>query len=459
MISSIMNTYNIVFFFIAITLFLTVLKGTIDIKPAKVKPCLYTLLVVGILLRLILAPIIEGFYSDMYLFKKWSSLAADSLSNFYSSTWCDYPPFYIYILSIIGKIVGGLNLTSNPDIYVIVLKLPSILADIITSYIIYRVASKEFKPILALLLSGFYLFNPAVIINSTVWGQVDSFFTMLIVIALLLLKAEKKPFSAAVFTIAVLMKPQALIFIPVLGYELLMDLFKRKNYKNFILSILSSIITALIIIIPFSSGDKALSKNPLWVYDLFMNTKEGYKFASVNAYNLFSALGANRLNDSETLFIFSYGTWGYILAIAVALFSGLLFLKAKDSAVISLAALVQITGFFVLWTRMHERYMFPAVAIAILAYIYLKDIRILALFGGFSLISFLNAHDVLYRSLILNNSDIPATDIFLQTFSLLNVLLFCFLVKVSIDIIIKNKIINISPNKNNRNTIGHGKNK
>ena len=442
--SSFMNTYSVAFFAVAIILFLIIRKQSISIKPKNEKIFLILFLTSGFILRLILAPQVEGFSTDIAAFKSWATTAAESYSKFYSSTWCDYPPVYIFILGIIGDIVNNFGIASSPGLYLIMIKLPSMIADIITSYIIYKVASKEFRPAMALFLSNFYLFNPAVLINSTLWGQVDSLFTMLIVIALLLLKKEKKPLSTVVFTIAVLMKPQALIFIPVLGYELLVDLFKRKNYKNFIYSIAASLVTAVLILLPFSTGERSLLKNPLWIYDLFENTKNGYEYISLNAYNFFSFIGVNLEKDAEMAFLFSYGTWGYILAIIVALFTGYLFLKAKNSSVILIGAAVQIIGFFVFWTRMHERYMFPAIAVVMLAYIYLKDVRILALFAGASLTIFINSQDVLTRMMATNYPHIPPENMLLRVFSFVNVILFALLVWIAIDVVIRNKIISIS---------------
>lgn len=40
---------------------------------------------------------------------------------------------------------------------------------------------------MSIILAAFYLFNPAILVNSSVWWQVDSFFTLILVLAVYML--------------------------------------------------------------------------------------------------------------------------------------------------------------------------------------------------------------------------------------------------------------------------------
>lgn len=85
--------------------------------------------------------------------------------------------------------------------------------------------------------------------------------------------------------------------------------------------------------------------------------------------------------------------------------------------------------------RMHERYLFPAAALSVLAFIYLKDKRLLLLCIGFSAASYINTHSILFGAGGGMNSS-AYTPVLMFT-SLLNVVLFLYLVKVLYDISIK----------------------
>jgi Gpi18-like mannosyltransferase len=110
----------------------------------------------------------------------------------------------------------------------------------------------------------------------------------------------------------------------------------------------------------------------------------------------------------------------------------LIYIKGDSRALAPATALLLIAGVFIFGVRMHERYLFPAVALAILAFIYLGDRRLLLPVLGFSATSFINTHVILFKTLrgINAASDGPA----LIGASVLNVLLFAYLVKVLIDI-------------------------
>lgn len=414
--------YAVAFLILFFAAYYLVIRKKVKIRPDNVKIILLTLLGVGLLLRIPIALLINSHPFDLSTFKNWATTAATNFSQFYQGrNTSDYPPLYIYVLFLIGKL-GSLSVLS--PYFTLLLKLPSIVADIATSLLIYKLAKKYFSLEISLLLAAFYTFNPAIIINSTIWGQVDSFFTFIIVAAIFLLSEKKLGLASVLFTAAVLMKPQGIIFLPVLFFELI----RQKSLKSWLKVFISALFAALVIVLPFS-----LNTNGLWIFKLYASTLGEYPYASVNAFNFFSLLGANYAKDSGTLFVFSYHTWGLIAIITITAFSWFLFIKGNSRVYASAVALLLIDGVFTFSSRMHERYMFPAVALSILTYIYLRDKRLMLLAAGFSTTIYINTHFVLYETQSGINS-ISYGHILIVT-SLLNVVLFGYLVKVLYDIV------------------------
>jgi Gpi18-like mannosyltransferase len=390
-------------------------KLEIDLKEEKL--LVFTLLAVGFLLRIAASTLMQGYSGDINLFRNWAETAAKGFANFYSSArQADYPPLYIYVLGLIGKIA---SVSSINPYYILLLKIPSILADVITAYFIYKLGKKYLNSVISILLGAFYIFNPAIFIDSTFWGQVDSFFTLLIVIALYLLAEKKYVLSSGMFAVAILMKPQGIIFLPILFIELV----RQKKLKNFIYAGVSALITVLIIIIPFSLN----TQNPLWIINLYIKTISEYQYASVNAFNFFGLIGGNYKDYNNELFLMSYHTIGMIFIIITTLIGWFIYIKGNDRKYISAIALLQIAGVFTFSVGMHERYLFPAVAIAILALIYLKDRRFLILAIGFSITNYINISTILFRT---NNS---IFNYCLEVTSVLNILLVAYLLKILFD--------------------------
>lgn len=396
--------------------FYQVEKKKIHIGSSMNPNTIYYVLGLALVIRLVLAPLIEGFSSDIGIFRFWSQEAAKNLTGMYEGDFfLDYPPFYLYFLYLIGNIANLLGLTGGESLYILLIKLPSICADIVTGYLLYRLAKNRLPGVWPLIIAGIYVFNPAVIINSTIWGQVDSFLVMLLAFGYILLNTEKPQYAAIPLAAAVLTKPQGLIFLPIILYELI----KRKDIKLLLKTAAYGIISIIIIILPF-----ALRQEPTWIIKLFFNTAEGYKYASLNAFNFFSLVGANLAKDSETFILFSYRTWGFIFIFITLVFTAILYFKGKGSQLLYVGALVLSLGVFILSVRMHERYMFPVLFFILVIMILTRDRWSLIFYGISSFTIFTNTFVVLNRMIKDNYPHVPPDDTLLLLISLINVLLF-----------------------------------
>lgn len=391
-------------------------RSMLQIQESEKRIWVWALVGTGLFLRIAAAPWLQG-HMDLNLFKSWATTAAKSLTDFYQNSSSDYPPFYVYILYAIGKLA---SIPAVNPYYSMLLKLPSIAADAATAYLLYCAARKFLSFETSLLVAAIYIGNPAVFINSTFWGQVDSFFTLFVVAAFMLLYNKNTGWASMLLTAAVLMKPQGIIYLPVLFFELV----RMRQVKPWLIAAGSAILTALIVAVPFSIG-----QDPSWLLKLYTGTVNEYPYASVNAYNLFALLGANYTKDTVTLLLFDYHTWGMAFIVIVTLFSWWMYAKHGNVRFAAAAALIQIAGVFTFSTSMHERYLFPAAALALLAFTYLQDRRLLWLSVGFSLTIFVNTYDILYSSARGGSSYGAA----LIVTSLLNILWCGWLAKIAWD--------------------------
>ncbi|OXM84830.1 hypothetical protein [Paenibacillus rigui] len=192
--------------------------------------------------------------------------------------------------------------------------------------------------------------------------------------------------------------------------------------------------------LPFSIG-----QSPLWLYKLYAGTVNEYPYASVNAYNFFALLGANYKQDTSVLFLFSYHTWGMAFIVLITLFSWRVYHKG-GARLAPLAALLQIAGVFTFSSSMHERYLFPAAALALLAYSGLKDRRLLWLAAGFSLTVFMNTYAVFYNA----TKGAAAYNFTLFFTSWINVLLCLYLLKVAWDLAAEKQALTLTGNESDK---------
>jgi len=86
------------------------------------------------------------------------------------------------------------------------------LCDLATGALIYKIAHKKFNEVASIVLTGFYLFNPVILIDSAMWGQVDSVFTLFVALMVYLVAEHKLIPAYYIFAIGILIKPQTFGF-------------------------------------------------------------------------------------------------------------------------------------------------------------------------------------------------------------------------------------------------------
>jgi dolichyl-phosphate-mannose-protein mannosyltransferase len=321
----------------------------------------YYLLLAGFLIRLIFASF-PGFHVDTDTFFAWSVRAVDvGLPNFYSrDVWTNYTPGMIYVFYLLGVLR---NLFSISDQYFyFVLKLPSIIADLILSYYVYKVLLKTVSQKTALYGLAFCLFNPVLIFNSAIWGAFDGFMTLFLFFAVYNLARKKLILSSLFFGIALLIKPQAVAIAPVFAFWL----FKNFSLKNTLRLSAPGFLTIIALSIPYFPTD------PLFgFFNLFRQMAEDYKGNSMFAYNLWGIFGF-WIDDGTKLGFLSYRIWGYLLFSIFWVCSFVVFFKKKILDVFLLSTLAFL-AFFFLPTRVHERYLFSAIPFLILVSIHFKS--------------------------------------------------------------------------------------
>ena len=123
------------------------------------------LLLLGALaFRLALGYNSDGFSVDMDTFKSWGmTLGRVGLSEIYQQDmFLDYPPGYLYVLLLLEKIRQWTHLAWEGQLYTLVMKLPSIGADLLCGGALLWLGRKKLGDWGALLVSAAYLFCPAV---------------------------------------------------------------------------------------------------------------------------------------------------------------------------------------------------------------------------------------------------------------------------------------------------------
>jgi dolichyl-phosphate-mannose-protein mannosyltransferase len=369
-------------------------------------------LFVAFIVRVLLFPL-QGYQNDMATFSYWFNTAAEhGIRPFYTVVlrdvgWIDYPPFNVYIFWVFGSIAKAVSSLGISTVSIV--KLAPNLFDLGTAALIYFFVRKQLSFKQSLLATALYAFNPAIIFNAAVWGQFDAIYTFFLVLSLMLALKSKPKLSAAVFAIAILTKPQAIALAPLVAYLI----YRKNGTKNLLFSVLVFAASVFVVILPFEWT------NPVtFLSTIYFGAYSGYQYTSINAFNLWGLFGLWMPDGSLNIV-------GWAMFSAFAAFTLYVLHKrfnASSELLALFSAFMLFFAFFMLPTRIHERYLFPAISILALMFPFIKKARLfyVVLTGTF----LVNQAYVLYY---LNLGQfIPNGDLVVLAVSVINLIMFLY---------------------------------
>jgi len=368
-----------------------------------------------------------GFAIDQAQFVAWSEISRPGsklnppggLSAVYDprpdasgKRWCNYPPVTIYILRGLAEINDSLSpegQSLNASIVYEILseetsaatrriaavyKAPAILADVLMGALLFIFLAQRHPPRRVAPVALVYVLMPAVIHNSTLWGQVDAIPTLLIVISLECARRGRVLWMIAVATLAILTKAQAVMMTPlwlaVAGrFALVQEEEPRTSVRTAtrtqrgfritiphrvsrslaMLAIAAAII--LIVLLPFHTALDG-------VWEAYTGAASYYPFTHLNGFSAWflgapmvephldaTPLSAWYASDASPILLgLTPRTWGLAGLMVVWICVGVVLWRRRCAdAVLSQVARLLPLAFFVFSTQMHERYLFPAIAI------------------------------------------------------------------------------------------------
>lgn len=326
---------------------------------------LAALLLLGLLMRLPLLPVDTRTTADLAAFRTWARMVhAQGITTIYDGTRINYPPVLLYAFDAGGQVEAYLPAASRAGdaILTALIKLPSVLADILTAWLIAFWVRQRQSAVLGVLACGLYLFNPAIWYVSAHWGQADSVYTLFLIASLVAL-ARGGLFPAWIaYTLALGTKMQSIAIAPLLFTVTLV----KHGIRGLAGGVAIGILVAAVLTAPWLITGRIAN-----VLQASFTLPTRIPQVDVSGYNLwYLLLGGDIRGVGSELYPpnlpLSYQQ------IAVAMFGALVLLvvrlvwrqRARAPAV---PAAVLSMGLFMLLTEIHERYMFPVLAFLLMS--------------------------------------------------------------------------------------------
>lgn len=332
-----------------------------------------------------------SFQYDAGLMRFWAArLVSEPLSEFYNTTQVvDHLPGDLWIIWLVAHIYHLFS--PEMDVYgfrfLIILKLIPAIFDVGIGGVLYLIGRRLAGPRLGSVAAAYYMLNPASIYLTAIWGQWDSVSGFFAITALWLFIRGNYEWSLPMLTYSMLIKPQFAVLIPLFAISfvsvhlsirppaIVIRRTDASTTPRFYMRIISSIIISLLIVIaaiyPFNVGIPPITMQ--WsIFDRLNYALNTFNFTTLNAFNFWSLWTTPQtgmfIPDSDTFLLgVSSRIWGGALFIGGYVLMVCLYWRRMNERMLILSCVASTLLLFMLPTRVHERYLFPAVMFAALA--------------------------------------------------------------------------------------------
>ena len=353
------------------------------------------------------------------------------------------PKFTFEKAAVNHELLDLFRIPSGSAAAVFAYMLPAYAADVGIAILLMRFARKRgFSESACLYLGGLAVFNPAAVILSGAWGQIDSILTLLLLLSFSELFEGRRISAGAIYGLAIMTKWQALIYGPVLAAEYLLSIRKKEDALRTAGGVAAALLVIFAVSLPFR-GDQGF----FWVVGRFLNSAGGYDYASVEAYNFLALCGGNWKSAELSLVPgISYKAFGMVMIVLAVVLSvamqvvsrrreGGETLRARPERLLIPAAFCMFM-IFTFGHYMHERYVFPVMALLAFAYAATRENRLLVSSMLLSVVLALNETTAMY---VVSNAASAAVrgtqqhQIVIGVCSLFEVLTFFYTAKVCLE--------------------------
>ncbi len=346
-------------------------------------------------LRLIIAAFEYGHGFDLYTFEAWSLIIkergvaaviplSDVLPPYLGvRPYYPYPPIIMYTLSTLSATLPLESLSAM--LFSFVVKIPLILVDLLIGLVAFVVVRKTSGSKMALFALTLSLVN---MLDSALWGQFDSFLVLFMIIAVWLISRQHTELGWVFGALALATKQTALPFLP----ALLVLSLRNRRFRSTFFGLMAFSLTLLLVWSPLLFNGYSLdfafqnSGLGLMLPGGALSMSPEIPGTSIDAFNIWPLITWLKhdiplrqgiapspttpgLDDTlpNQIFGMSYYRFGLILFLVFYVPILLMIWKTSDSSDAMMKFGLLMLAFFILPTRIHDRYLVFSIAFLPLA--------------------------------------------------------------------------------------------
>lgn len=372
------------------------------------------------------------------------ALAKYSPVGIYNESKLIVPFGMMYLDWFIGLFANAIGMTYTSWGLGMLIRIPGLIADLITILFIFKIVDKYFGKNIALVASGlfglspvFFMANASMLYNMPI--------AMLFIVSMFYGILDRKPMLAIImFNVAWMFEYYVLLFLPILIYFTISEYLNNPDTRISIpTTYISSFAVYWILDIPFSYN----KISQVEIFHVF--TKQGeyfktYEHLSFDTFNLYSIFWKGNTTASTALTVF-----GIIFVMCIVGFMVYAYFQKTNRADTILLSSFLLISMGSLGTKATPMLYVAGLLLLLIYIILVHDIRLFGIFAGFSTISVVNMGALISNAGILSSNhnkqytSFKYDDPLLIVFSIFTVILTIYFAYVSARIILEDNVADL----------------
>lgn len=368
------------------------------VKFMTTKYAIGALLAVAFVIRFVLGFLYTGYGNDLINVTNLSDkIASIGIGGFYAESGSTTLPLGVYLTAIFGGLSNLLGATGS-WVYLIV-KLPSMICDLVTVYFMYKLGKKFIGQVGAILVGLVWAICPAVLTVTSMWGTLDS---VVATFAVMLFYFIIDPSSMkswlrftgifVTLTLGVLTKIEMFWFVPLVAGFLVYNFVKKKQLRStIIIGTVASIVAFWLISLPLTISFVGQGR-VFYIWEFFYKIMAtGIHYFARDNFGLYTLVGLSWSTGVRTLSIIM----NLLFALLVFAFTIVVYVTKKSRIDLLLLGALTIIAGYTFGIDMSPTVMLVGLALLFMYAIITNEKRIYLVFALFAGLSFLNTSFVL----------------------------------------------------------------
>lgn len=285
-----------------------------------------------------------GYPSDPIEVTRWAvGIRQYGPLGFYDHIAGGYYPAVLYLLWPLAALFSG-------DGLYIAVKGLAIPFDLVTGVVLYLVGRHYSGPRAGVIAAGLFVLNPAAIVGGAMWGQLDVIGALCMLLAVVALGERRFTLSGIAAVVGGMVKATFGSVALVIAAASLIHAVRTRDPRAPLRAIAGGVIGYALVGV-------LLRLTPFGYLDLVREGALRFAYTSLNAFNIWAAVAGFFEPDD------AYVRIGLALLLAGVTAALVPLWWRRDTAALLAVAGAVVLAFYFLPTRVHDRYLFPAIVL------------------------------------------------------------------------------------------------